>query len=276
MTVSAQYYVDHGMKKVDGWLSRDAAELIRAVDAAQRDIGATGSVAEIGIHHGKLFILLALLRRPGEGALAVDLFEDQGSNIDGSGYGDRDAFEKALRLVGLSPDEITIVADSSLDLEPEFVTSAVGPIRLFSIDGGHTAEITRSDLILAERTIDPRGVVILDDVANSEWPGVVTGIAAYLAGGGTLVPFVVSPQKTLLAREEYATGFRRYLEGQHSANFLKQDEFFSHPVAVFCDSPHWLRAQLANSGIYQRVKENPLVQQVRPKVLSMVDRGSAG
>jgi len=45
---------------------------------------------------------------------------------------------------------------------------------------------------------------------------------------------------------------------------------------VFCDSPHWLRAQLANSGIYQRVKENPLVQQVRPKVLSMVDRGSAG
>jgi hypothetical protein len=233
-------------------------------------------VAEIGIHHGKLFILLALLRRHGEGALAVDLFEDQGRNIDGSGYGDRDAFERALRLAGLSPDEITIVTASSLDLEPEFVSSAVGRIRLFSIDGGHTAEITRNDLTLAEKVIDPQGVVILDDVANSQWPGVVTGIAAYLAGGGTMVPFVVSPQKTLLAQKESATQFRSYLEEHHAATFIKEDEFFSHPVAIFGDSPHWLRAHLARSELYQRVKENALVQQVRPKLLSLVDRSSAG
>jgi hypothetical protein len=50
-------------------------------------MGITGNVAEIGVHHGRLFILLYLLTSPDERALAVDLFSGQERNIGSSGHG---------------------------------------------------------------------------------------------------------------------------------------------------------------------------------------------
>src|ERR1035441_9365724 len=76
------------MYQVDGWLLPEAARCIVCLHDAQRRNGTRGSVAEIGVHHGKLFMLLCLLRNEGEIAVGYDLFDRQNENIDRSGEGD--------------------------------------------------------------------------------------------------------------------------------------------------------------------------------------------
>ena len=46
-----------------------------------------GNIAEIGVHHGKLFFLISHIGDEESKLIAIDLFEDQKKNIDGSGEG---------------------------------------------------------------------------------------------------------------------------------------------------------------------------------------------
>src|SRR5262245_60141233 len=96
MAKTAESYLRYGCKLVDGWLLPDAARMIVALARKQEETGVHGNVAEIGVHHGKLFLLLALLARPNETALAVDLFDEQDKNIDKSGSGDLAKFKQNL------------------------------------------------------------------------------------------------------------------------------------------------------------------------------------
>src|SRR5215831_3331880 len=77
-------YVATGHKKVEGWLTPIAIDLVCAASAAQKAQGVNGPVCEIGVHHGRLFILLHLLTDSGERSVAWDLFERQSENIDQS------------------------------------------------------------------------------------------------------------------------------------------------------------------------------------------------
>src|SRR4051794_35550378 len=68
-------YLRYGCKFVKGWMQPAAALMIRTVSEVQIGLGVRGNIAEIGVHHGKLFVLLYLLRRETETAVAIDLFE---------------------------------------------------------------------------------------------------------------------------------------------------------------------------------------------------------
>ena len=72
MDAAVERYIRRGKFYVDGWLHSEAARTIPALVERQRTLGVSGGVAEIGVHHGKLFILLYLLSR--EKAVAIDLF----------------------------------------------------------------------------------------------------------------------------------------------------------------------------------------------------------
>lgn len=89
-----------GLRSVRGWLNPYNAEFIVARSNIQRRAGFVRSVGEIGVHHGKLFILLLLTAAENERALAIDVFENQHLNTDRSGAGDRDAFLSNVRRVG--------------------------------------------------------------------------------------------------------------------------------------------------------------------------------
>ncbi|GGB47806.1 hypothetical protein GCM10011505_31130 [Tistrella bauzanensis] len=49
-------YVDHGLHGVQGWLDDFSAAAIAKLGDSQSDHGVTGAVAEVGVHHGKLFL----------------------------------------------------------------------------------------------------------------------------------------------------------------------------------------------------------------------------
>ena len=165
-------YVRSDRDRVGGWLARADAEIFRVLMQTQSKAGLEGAAAEIGVHHGKSFICLCLALAENEKAYCIDVFEDQNKNLDGSGKGDRQKFEENLRAFGVPADRVIIRQASSLDVSAPDILTAVGPVRFFSIDGGHWQEVVENDLSLADLELAPHGIISLDVFHRSDWPDV--------------------------------------------------------------------------------------------------------
>jgi hypothetical protein len=211
MKRSFERYRTVGHRFVTGFLEPEVLLALGVLDSVQRAERVAGAVAEIGVHHGKLFLGLHLLQRPGESSVAIDIFGDQELNIDSSGKGDLAKFLANVELwasrdgLGLHQGDSTKLASSTLR---ELAGSG---IRFFSVDGGHTEEIVLSDLRLAEASLSQGGVVIADDVFNQHWPGVSVGALRYLEEGGKLAPFAIGFNKVFLSQPEYCQRYRAAL-----------------------------------------------------------------
>lgn len=236
---AALRYIRRDMKRVEGWLHPLTAEIIAAVGQAQLGNGLDGAVGEIGVHHGKLWLVLDHLARDGDARFAIDVFENEELNVDGSGKGDRARFEANRAAYGARHGTVRIIARSSDEVRPEELSGAVGPVRLFSIDGGHTDALTLNDLRLAEAVLAPGGAVFLDDVFNPMWPGVVTGLAHYVLGGGGLVPVAICPGKVVLAHPGTRCG--ELLEHSFTGALVGRRPFFGAEVPVFVPSIEFAR-----------------------------------
>jgi hypothetical protein len=222
---------------VPGWLHSYSAAFITDLSRIQTGSGINGSVAEIGVHMGRLFILLKLLAQDTEKAIAIDVFGDQHLNTDQSGFGDQDRF---LRNVAehASMERLVVLQRSSMEVSVHDILRRVGRCRLFSIDGGHTEECTLNDLMLAEGALVEDGVAILDDYFNESWPDVSTGAARFFCDPATqLRPFAITPNKLFLARPAfhalYLAETRRLQRDFHE----KDSRMFGHDVAVFGVEP---------------------------------------
>src|SRR6266568_1337598 len=134
-------YLRDGIQKVDGWLNRSTATYLGALEVLQRELGIDGDVCEIGVYHGKSFLCLALGLPAHQRAFAIDLFEDQHLNVDGSGRGNRGILEQNLARWG-GGDNVVIMKADSTALDTQGFFDAGPRFRLFSVDGGHTTDIT--------------------------------------------------------------------------------------------------------------------------------------
>lgn len=210
-------YADRRIHQASGYRGASwNAELIAGLSLAQHALGVFGSVGEIGVHHGKLFILLYLSRAKGEGAFCIDLFGDQAENIDGSGKGDKDKFLDQLRRFANSEGrDIQILQRNSMSVAPQEILDGAGPVRLMSVDGGHYAEVVESDLYLAQRVMTAGGVAVLDDYSNHNWPDVAFGTARYLLrSDATLIPFMTCENKVYFTTDaEWSANYQRRLAG---------------------------------------------------------------
>src|SRR3954469_25323178 len=243
-------YAVAGHYLVEGWLKDLGIQLIDAVEGHQRELGVTGPVAEIGVHHGKLFILLSLLRRPGERAVALDLFEDQERNVDRSGHGDRDRFTTNLqRHQPAAPDVVVQQADSN-DLDGTALRAlAGGPLRIVSVDGGHTADLTEHDLRTACDALADGGVVLLDDCFNEFFPAVSEGAQRFLRDRRDIRAVGAGGNKTFLCHEAYADNYREAIAERAAQLYLYtlEHEFVGAPfLSVFPRTrraavPYWRR-----------------------------------
>ena len=238
-------YLELGMAAVEGWLSPTAACIIARLLIEQLHAGLRGDVCEIGVHHGKLFLVLANAAAADERAVAVDVFGDQDKNVDRSGCGDRVVFERNLATYAPGA-AVEIIQASSLDLRETGFPSH--RFRFISIDGGHTAPTVSNDLQLAEHTLIGGGVVALDDILSSHWTGVLTGLAGHVAAGGTLLPFALIPNKLLLTTDTAsADRGRALLRRLFPLASVKRDlEFLGGTVDLYEEHPYYDRGTYAN------------------------------
>lgn len=226
-------YRNVGYRFVTGFLEPGNLPVLEVLDAAQRARRVSGAVAEIGVHHGRLFIGLHLLQRGVGKSVAIDLFGDQELNIDKSGHGDQTKFTDNVALWSSMDGVVLHQGDSRKLTADVLLEKSGGPIRFFSVDGGHTEEIVFSDMRLAEETLAEGGIVIADDVFNQQWPGVAVGTLKYLDDGAKLVPFAIGFNKTLFTQPEFADYYRAELVSAFTGNLRIQTEatvFAGHDV----------------------------------------------
>jgi hypothetical protein len=238
-------YVRWGSKAVAGWLSRVDGQLFVEVMDYQRDHGIGGGVAEIGVHHGRSFIALCLGLQDGDKAYAIDIFEDQAKNLDRSGLGDRAQFEANLARFGIGKDRVIIDARGSDEVAPDDIVSKVGPVRFFSVDGGHWREIVSSDLRLAASTLSEQGVIALDDFMRPEWPDVSLGLFDWFENSDkSVVPFAIGFNKLYLCRRERVGMYQGAVDTDYLRSFQsKSYNFLGVEVPVFqtYQLPEWGR-----------------------------------
>src|SRR6185312_5557029 len=231
-------YLLFGQRQIDGWLHPYTAEFIATLAQLQRSAGFSGSLGEIGVHHGKLFVLLLLTADSNEKAFAIDVFEDQALNLDGSGRGDRQIFEANIVRWAGSSEKLVTIAKSSLTVSPDEILTSCGKVRLASIDGGHTAECAFSDLKLIEAVMPDYGIAVLDDYFNEDWPDVSTGAARYFMQTTTRMrPFAIVPNKVFLATQEYNKFYRDRIAAETHFRRWKTSNMFGCEVDVFHGPP---------------------------------------
>ncbi len=226
-------YRKAGHRLVEGWLDSFDLRVIDVLLGGQEQQALKGSVGEIGVHHGKLFLLAYLASRRGEAAFAVDVFERQALNVDASGRGDESAFRSNLQRHAGSTEGLEVFACSSLHLTPEVILARCGPARFVSIDGGHTQTCTVNDLRLAEEILVEGGLVLVDDYFNPAWPGVSTGVGTYLMGGGRLKPFLITRNKVAFSGERGGRAYIEHLRREAAAFFDKSSRLYGSPVEIF-------------------------------------------
>jgi hypothetical protein len=206
------HYASRGRKSIAGWLARLDAEMMTSVLIAQNDQRLSGSVAEIGVHHGKVFVLLCLGLKDNEKAYCIDIFDDQHLNKDNSGRGDRAVLEKNLAKFGVRSERVTIDARSSELVKADDILVQVGPVRLFNIDGGHWLDIVVNDLHIAEAALAPHGVIVLDDFHRHDWPDVSAGYFRWFSERKRpIVPFAIGLNKLYLCQSEFADFYQKAL-----------------------------------------------------------------
>jgi hypothetical protein len=247
-------------------LDRSDAQLVRAIGDIQSEDGTTGALAEIGVFAGKLFALLHLLAHDGEMTVAVDLFDDQAQNIDRSGYGSNQSrfMANVDRYVG-DTERVRLVAGSSLELEGTDVIELVGRVRLFSVDGGHTAVITEHDLRVAAEALVDKGVIVLDDAFNAKYPGVSDGFHSFVrAPEAGVRPFAVSVNKLFLCRQEHVDHYRKGLM-RRCPRLVDREEILTGATVVIMRRLR-PREVVTRTGAWQRLRDQPIGQALRELV----------
>jgi hypothetical protein len=220
-------YASGQSRTIKGWLSRVDAEIFRNILTVQNTGGLAGSVAEIGVHHGRGFILLCLGLSKGEKAYCIDIFDDQHLNKENSGRGDRAILESNLKRFGIAPERVKIDPRSSDLVHPSDLISEVGFIRLFSIDGGHWTDIVANDLALAEQVLADHGVIALDDFHRAEWPEVSAGYFKWFARRKRpIVPFAIGFKQLYLCQSDRVDFYQ---------TMLAENDFLSKLKAKTCE-----------------------------------------
>ena len=175
-------YIRFQMFAVSGYLKLLDARIITSLLSFQDNSDISGNLCEIGVHHGQLFFILALARRTEERSLAIDLFEDDAINASSHRHRGRDqAMLVNARRLGIFLDEPEIYKTSSLEIgASDILARTGGPIRFFSIDGGHNYKHLENDLMLAKNTLSADGIIAVDDFFNHDWPEVTFATYEFL------------------------------------------------------------------------------------------------
>lgn len=225
------------LEHVEGWLQPEA--LYFTSYYRSRFLGSQEfRSVEIGVHHGLFFLGLERLTPASMPCIAIDLFEDQARNIDGSGKGDLGIFRENVERHAIAPERCRAIMSDSFDID----TRDLGRTQfgLVSIDGGHTKKHTINDLLIAQDLVSDRGCIILDDILNQGWLGVVSGALSFFESNQStrIAPFAIGFNKLYACTFSRAEEVKRVLMHE-DGNLLKHNfgiwpnkytEFGSHRI----------------------------------------------
>jgi hypothetical protein len=241
------------MDTVEGYMTVLDAQIIAALLSCQDEQNIAGHLCEIGVHHGRLFLMLALSRRPGERSLAIDLFEDDQINANTRHAGrNRAVFGNAQRL-GIEFSDAEIFKTSSLEVSAEDVLKRTGgKVRFFSVDGSHLYREVENDLGLAARTLTDDGIIAIDDFFNTNWADVSFATGDFLRRNPTLVPFAIT-SKLYVASPAASAQYKAVLSKRTDLGQIAVVQILGHDVLALKPSTFQRGYEMLQGIISRRV-----------------------
>jgi hypothetical protein len=234
------HFVRHGLEAIEGWgVDPYLAGLFLALDRFQKANGVTGNLFELGVHHGRSAVLIALMAAPDEQSVFLDLFGRQAENIDFSGLGNREIFEANLATWAPGRRYDAIEANS---LELDFAATPMlsGGLRFAHIDGGHHRDAVLNDLFKTEAAMVEGGVVVMDDFAHTGFPEVSEACNFYLERreANRLTPVALGHNKLVLVTRRHQARLFAFLERLGAANDPPVRAVRFHGEQVICLDAH--------------------------------------
>ena len=192
-----------------GWFTEDSAAVWDCLLAFQRSRRVRGHAFEIGVFHGKSAALACLHLRPEERLVLVDpyrldLVRDQ--------------------LGPIRTDGIVCHSCLSSQLPAEELLPLLGRCRWVHIDGEHTGAACSQDLALADRLVEDRGLVVVDDFLSPRYPQVAAAVFNYLL----LHPFsfrmfLCGFFKAYLARPKHVAEYLAFTRDELAQELARRD-----------------------------------------------------
>jgi hypothetical protein len=192
-------------------------ELMTALTHFQHDVlDLCGTLVEIGVYQGWFVGALASAAAPGEVTVAIDIFDAQDQNTDGSGAllkNLRARFWRRIKAFDFEHGAVTTIQGSSMGMTHATLAARNLPAaRIFSVDGGHTSTICFNDMRIAACSLAEGGVMIIDDYANNGWTDVRKAVGNFLAlFPGAFIPFAATKAKLYLCAPEFHDRYMNYL-----------------------------------------------------------------
>jgi hypothetical protein len=233
--VALDRYIDRQIEAVPGYFGHAEWAAIDALGRWQVEQGIAGNLAEIGVHHGKLFFILALLRQAGERALAIDLFEDDALNTGIHANRDRAFFDNCTKL-GIDLGDRDVWKVDTLTVTPDAMRERIGGVRMISVDGGHDYANIVHDLGLADAVLADDGVMMIHDFFGIGWPDVSVAAIHFLTERAErLQPFLITQYKLFVARPAAAERYRAMLASNPRLRgaSLSDRLMFGKPITLF-------------------------------------------
>jgi hypothetical protein len=150
--------------------SRFAAAVAAVAMGVQREAGIVGHALEIGCFEGRFTVAMALGLASGERCLAIDHFEWPSPRT-------RDAFEANMMAHGVGDGRVITLKADVRDHDAGSLGALLGPlpdgshrVRFAHVDGDHADASLAADLDLTLAMMDPRGLVLLDDMLHPLYP----------------------------------------------------------------------------------------------------------
>jgi len=225
---------------VKGWCMPELWNCIQPIDIFQKENGVQGPIAEIGVHHGKFFIGLALTKE-GEGEhAAFDVFDMQEFNLDISGKGNEEIFRQNVKNYNI--DNFESITVDSLRIKDAMISERNERFSLFSVDGCHMAEHTVNDFRIAMKMVKSEGIIFIDDYYNPNWPGVQEGMSKlYLTETCNFVPLLFTCNKLFLCslsfHELYLNFISKFLSENYPSSRVKRVKRFGYETITVI--PKW-------------------------------------
>jgi Methyltransferase domain len=246
-------YLRFNYYRTEGYISRLDSALFRELIVGQVKHGIEGSLAEIGVHYGRSFFLLACGRSISERCLAIDLFEDDALHTNRQGLGRFGGFRKNCYRYGYNLLDNEILKRSSHGITADEIVSRVGRVRFFSIDGGHMYEDVTNDLRLAENVLTKNGVICLDDILSALWPEVAIATFDWLREQNQrFVPFLVTKEKLYVCDSACASLYLSMIRQNSylSSLVFRNVSVLSHQVAVLLPTTASRMAERAIDSLF--------------------------
>lgn len=185
------YYEQVVDKQVEGFFYfHDHSLFYTILKNAQLDL--TGDTCEIGVLFGKSAIAISNYRHPGEHLYIYDIFEDPTWEQQA-----HDNIEKYGNI-----DNVSFYRGDSMKLTPADL-NFTQPLKFLHIDGSHEHKAVFKDLENFSVKMHDRGVIVIDDFNDSEFPGVRAGLFEFIFKNPDWVIFAIGANKAYLCKSEH-------------------------------------------------------------------------